>query len=185
MKTIILSIFILSSTFSFSQEEKEIPPIRNLRSFLLVGKIDKPADRYAIEVNLTRFFTQLNFKVLPSLNYSKVGNSSEILSSDSLAKILKEKGITKQLLISVRGYDKRFKPATNLPQTLKEALDRGHLFPLWQEQATSVTFEFTLYDKGKLAGYEIVKVGGISDRQSVFIKLQKRLDKVVRDWVSK
>lgn len=185
MKQITLILTLVISTFSFAQKEEKLPPIKDLDKFVMVGKIDKPADRYAIEVNLTRFFTQFGLKVLPSLNYSKVGNSADILSSDSLAQILEKKGVTKQLLISVRGYDRRFRPATKAPQTLKEALERGHLYPLWQKSSTSVTFEFLLYDKGKFAGYEIVKVGGVGDRQSVFIQLQKRLDKVIDDWMEK
>lgn len=182
MKTIILSFLLLATSLSFGQKKAVIPPIRNLRNFMLVGKIDKPDDRYAIEVNLTRYLTQFGFKILPSLNYSKVGNSSEILASDSLAEILKAKGVNKQLLVSVRGYDKKFQPASKLPETLKEALDQGHLFPLWQDQVTSVTFEFTLYVDGKFAGYEMVRVTGISTRQSVFTKLEGKLEGISRKW---
>jgi hypothetical protein len=187
MKTISTALFFLFVVSVFAQKTKPepIPQIRNLNHFLIVGKIDKPDDRYAVEVNLTRFMAQFGFHVLPSLNFSKVGNSSETLASDSLIRVLNEKGIHQQLLVSVRGYDKTFRPATNLPKNLKEALDRGHLFPLWQEQATSVTFEFSLYQDGLLAGYEIVKVSGISTRESVFTKLQARIEKLLGAWRSK
>lgn len=182
MKQLVLIALLAFSSLSFAQKKAKVPKIRNVKSFLLVGKIDKPEDRYAMEVNLTRFLAQMNFRVLPSLNFSKVGNSSELLASDSLNTLLKAKGIDGQLLVTVRGYDKNFRPASNPPETLREALDQGHLFPIFQEQATSISFEFSLYVDQKLSGYELVKVSGISTRQSVFKKLQERLEHVAQKW---
>src|SRR5690606_12857445 len=93
--------------------QKSPVPIKGVESLLIIGKIDKPDDRYAVEVNLTKFFAQFGMNVKPSLNYSKVGNSVDDLGSDSLNQVLKTKGIKGYLLISVRGFDRKFKPREN------------------------------------------------------------------------
>jgi hypothetical protein len=183
MKYVAFICTLLLSLTLFAQKGK-YPPITGLKGMLLVGKIDKPDDRYAVEVNLTKFLAQFGAKVLPSLNYSKVGASTESLSSDSLNAALKEKGISGFILISVRGFDRKFKPRVTFPENLSDALDEGHLYPVYQEEISSVTFEFLYYEDGKFIGYDIIRVAGVSNRGQVFEKLQKKLEKRLAKWTS-
>ena len=181
MKYSILLVSCLLSFLMFGQKTKT-PEIRGVEGLLIVGKIDKPEDRYAIEVNLTKFLNQNGMKVFPSLNFSKVGNSVEDLSSDSLQRITKEKGIKGFLLVSVRGFDRTFKPREHFPLTLTDALEEGHLYPVFQEDISSITFEFLYYEDGKFIGYDIIKLTGTSTRTQVFEKLQKKLGKRMEKW---
>jgi hypothetical protein len=176
---IVLSVFL--TTGFFAQKNKP-PMIKGVNGVLLVGKIDKPDDRYAIEVNLTKFLSQLNLKLAPSLNYSKVGSSVEDLNSDSLNTVLKSKGLNGFLLVSVRGFDRKFKPRQFFPETLAEALEEGHLYPVYQEDLSSITFEFLYYEDGKFVGYEMIKIGNVKSRSDVFEKLQKKLAKRIPSW---
>lgn len=172
--------------FSFQLVAQKSPaPIRGVEGLMIIGKIDKPEDRYAIEVNVTKFLNQFGMKVIPSLNYSKVGNSVDDLSSDSLASALLEKGIKGYMLISVRGFDRKFKPRENFPATLEEALDEGHLYPVFQEDISSITFEFLYYENGQFKGYDIMRLTGTSTRAQVFEKMQKKMAKRIDKWVAK
>jgi len=181
MKYIFLFLTIFISISSIAQKSK-YPPIKGVEGLLIIGKIDKPEDRYAIEVNTTKFLAQFGMKVLPSLNFSKVGSSVEDLGSDSIQAVIKSKGVKGYLLISVRGFDRTFKPREHFPQTLEDALDEGHLYPVFQEDISSITFEFLYYEEGKFVGYDIVKLKGTSTRAQVFEKLQKKLGKSVPKW---
>jgi len=183
MKISIVFFFCFSVLFTFGQKAKT-PEIKGIEGLLIVGKIDKPEDRYAIEVNLTKFLAQLGIKVLPSLNFSKIGNSVEDLSSDSILLVTKEKGLKGYLLVSVRGFDKTFKPREHFPLTLVEALEEGHLYPIFQEDISSITFEFLYYEEGKFVGYDIIKLTGTSTRAQVFEKLQKKLSKKMPKWTN-
>jgi hypothetical protein len=176
---IVLSVFF--TTGLFAQKTKP-PVIKGVNGVLLVGKIDKPDDRYAIEVNLTKFLSQLNMKVAPSLNYSKIGSSVDDLNSDSVTRILKYNGFNGYLLVSVRGFDRKFKPRKFFPETLEEALEEGHLYPVYQDDISSITFEFLYYEEGKFVGYEMIKIGNVKSRSDVFEKLQKKLAKRIPSW---
>jgi hypothetical protein len=183
MKYVALLVALFFSVTLVAQKGKT-PSISGVNGLLLVGKIDKPDDRYAVEVNLTKFMAQFGMKILPSLNYSKVGASTETLKTDSLNTVLRERGINGFMLVSVRGFDRKFKPRITFPQTLEEALEEGHLYPVYQEEVTSVTFEFLYYENGKFIGYDIIRVTGVGNRGQVFEKLQKKMAKRVDKWTA-
>jgi len=184
MKYFSLTLISLIVTTTLMAQKGKYPPITGLKGILIVGKIDKPDDRYSVEVNITKFLAQFGAKVLPSLNYSKVGASSESLSSDSLNNLLKEKGINGFLLVSVRGFDRKFKPRTSFPTSLTEALEEGHLYPVYQEEISSITFEFLYYEDGKFIGYDILRLTGVGNRGQVFEKLQKKIAKRLDKWTA-
>lgn len=184
MKYLFLILTVFISINSVVAQNSKYPPIRGVEGLLIIGKIDKPEDRYAIEVNTTRFLAQFGMNVLPSLNFSRVGNSVEDLSTDSISAVIKAKGIKGYILISVRGFDRKFKPREHFPQTLEEALEEGHLYPVYQEDISSITFEFLYYEDGKFVGYDIIKLGGTSTRAQVFEKLQKKLGKRLAKWTA-
>jgi len=103
--------------------------------------------------------------------------------TDSLTQLLKGKGINTLMLVSVRGFDNRFRPSTG-NMTLAEDLAADNLFPIYKEDIVSVTFEFHFYREGKLVYTDLLKIGGINSRDKVLRKFRKKLaKKVIKDWV--
>lgn len=174
------SLFIallFCASFGFSQTDS-----LNLTNALVVGQLDKPEDRFTMEINLTQLLAENGIKAMASLNVLKQGTSTEALASDSIQNMLKAKGIDTYVLVSVRGYDRKFKASKN-HETLLNELAIGHLFPLYREEISSVTFEFKFYRNGQFVAYDLVKVGGVGSRETVLKKFRKAINKrVVKSW---
>lgn len=170
MKYFTLAIFLVSASIQlFAQELK-------LTNAVIVGQLDKEGDRYLVEVALTELFNQYGVKAIPSMNVLKVGNEQELLASDSVQAILKEKGFDTYVLVSVRGFDKRFQKSEK-QKPLLDNLKEGHLFPIYKEEAVSVSFEFFFYRNGQHIGTSLIKCGGISSRDGVIKKFRKKVSK--------
>lgn len=154
----------------------------DLTNVLVVGQLDKADDRYSIEVALTELLANNGVKALPSMNILKVGNDLQILATDSIKNLLKGKGFDTYVLVSVRGFDKKFKLAKN-HGTLSQILTEGHLFPIYRDEAVSVSFEFFFYRNGEFVGTDIVKCGNISSRDTVMKRFRKKLNKrISKHW---
>ena len=93
-----------------------------LKNCVVVGQLDNPDDRYALEINMTDILNAFRVKSSPSLNHLKLGADAMALASDSLSQKLAAEGYDTYLLVSVRGYDRRFKVSDYQPP-FKEALD--------------------------------------------------------------
>ena len=143
---------------------------------LVIGQFDKPDERYAIEVAITELFTKNGIPSVPSLNVIKQGANPSILALDSVQSKLKQAGIDRIAIISVRGYDRRFK-ISNKETSLKGILERTSIYHIYREEATSVSFEFTFYKENKMVFRDILKCGNISDRDSVIKRIRKKLPK--------
>ncbi|MBI1836615.1 MAG: hypothetical protein HYR91_05055 [Flavobacteriia bacterium] len=177
MKKIIFVLFAFL-TFSSNAQTENI----HLTNALVVGQLDKSDDRYLIEAALTELLTNSGIKATPSINILKVGNDSKILASDSIQNILKAKGFDTYILVSVRGFDKRFKLAKK-QGTLLELLSEGHLFPIYRDEAASVSFEFFFYRNGVFVGTDLVKCGNISSKETVIKRFKKKIRKcIIRKW---
>lgn len=162
----------------FAQDEE-----LNLDNVLVIAQQDKQSDRYSLEVALLQMFNQYNIKTKASLNVLKQGGSADVLLTDSLQNKLKSEGIDTYMLISVRGYDKRFRPADEI-NSFEEEIKAGHLFPLYRENATSVTFSITFYRNGKPVHYELIKTGTVGSKDAVIKKLLKKMERSLRkDWL--
>jgi hypothetical protein len=154
----------------------------HLKNALVIGQLDKPEDRYSIEINVTEIFTELGVKAIPSLNMLKLGTDVSLIATDSMKQIIAAKGIDTYLLVSVRGYDKIFK-ATNMNDDFNTALGAGNLFPLYRDEIVSVSFEFKFFRNGAMVQYDIIKCGNVSNRDAVLKKLRKQLRKIaVKQW---
>lgn len=175
MKYAIIALLSLLSVTTFSQTKN-----LKLRNVVVVGQFDKPEDRFTIESTLTSMLSQFNVKTTPSVNYVKTGESSTILASDSLNNALKEKGFDTYVIVSVRGYDRKYK-ISELKYTFKEKLDQGTLREIYRNAAVSVTFEFAFYRNGELVAIDQIKCNNISDRESVLKRfvnaVEKRIEK--------
>mgnify|MGYP005819171531 CR=1 FL=1 len=178
--SLIITSFLLSTGVSAQNKKNEEFKLDNV---LVVAQQDKQEDRYSLEVSLIQLFNSYDIKTKASLNVIKQGGSPKILLNDSVQKSLKNEGIDTYMLISVRGYDKRFKPSENI-KTLEEELEAGHLFPLYRESATSVTFSIIFYKNGEPVHYELIRTGTVGSRDAVLKKLMKKVDKAIRkDWM--
>ena len=104
MKKILITACLMVATQAMSQTEK-----LNIKNALVVGQLDKGEDRYTLEVNLTELLTQQGVKAIPSLNMMKMGSDAVLLATDSLQQLVKSKGVDTYILVTIRGYDKRFK----------------------------------------------------------------------------
>lgn len=153
-----------------------------LTNALVVGQLDKEDDRYALEANLVDLLTEEGIKAFPSMNVLKTGESGENLTNDSVKQILQGKGIDTYILVSVRGYDKRFKKPSK-GEVLDTALTIGHLYPLYRDDIVSITFEFLFYRNGVYLGSDLVKCGNVSDRDAVIKRFRKKVGKrIAKKW---
>lgn len=173
MKLITTIVLFSIALVGFGQKVKV-----NLTNALVVGQMDKPQERYAIEGQLSQLLVQYDVKAAPSMNYVKVGGDAGILAEDSLKSKLKSEGIDTYLIVSVRGYDRKFKPSTR-KDSLEEKLSQGSLYEIYRQDAVSVTFEFTIYRNGEYLTTDVVKLGNISDRESVLKRFNKKVGKLI------
>lgn len=160
---------------SFGQVNKT--PLK-LTNALIVSHLDKEADRFTLEIAVSDVLSKASVKNMVALNVLKQGGDPQILMTDSMTSVLASKGINTLMLVSVRGFDNRFKPSSgNI--TLAEDLAANNLFSIYKDEITSVTFEFHFYREGKLVYADLLKIGGINSREKVVKKLQKKLSKRV------
>ena len=151
-----------------------------LKNALGIAQLDKPDDRYSIEIALTELLANAGVKAIPSLNILKTGNDVQLLATDSIQKIVASKGIDTYMTVSVRGFDHRFKLAET-HDNFKTALATGHLFPLYRDEIVSISFEFTFYREGQFMGTDIIRCGNVSN--SVLKRFRKKTAKRIRKWM--
>lgn len=181
MKKSLLSFLFLSACLlGFSQAK--FPPLK-LNNALIVSHLDKESDQFSLEIAVSDVLSKTKVKNMVSLNVLKAGGDPQVLMTDSLTQLLKAKGINTLMLVSVRGFDNRFRPSSG-NMTLAEDLAADNLFPIYKEDIVSVTFEFHFYRDGKLVYTDLLKIGGINSRDKVLRKFRKKLaKKVVKDWI--
>jgi len=180
MKTtlIILALFVANITLAQKDKKTEL----GLTNAIVIGQMDNSADRYSIEINLTELFSSNGVKAMASLNLMKLGSDSQQLASDSVAQLVKGKGFDTFVLISVRGYDKRYK-ASETKEDFATSLGRANLFEIYKMDIVNVSFEFKFYRGGQLVHNEVVKCGNAGDRDKVLKKLRKKVNKrIVKGW---
>lgn len=177
MKSIVIILFSFLSLNAFSQLKT-----LKLRNAVVVGQFDKYEDRFTIESTLTSLLSDYNIKTTPSVNYVKAGESSVVLAGDSLMNVLKEKGFDTYVIVSVRGYDRKYK-ISEMKYPFSEKLDQGTLREIYRNAAVSVTFEFAFYRNGELVAIDQVKCNNISDRESVLKRFRNKTEKrVAKRW---
>lgn len=154
----------------------------NLTNGVVVGLMDKPEDRYSLEINVTELLSSNGVKAIPSLNLMKLGGDPLTLTADSVVQKLKEKGIDTYVLVYVKGFEKKFKAKTN-KDDLNTILGIGSLFPLYREEATNITFEFLFYRNNQMVKSDVVRCKNIGSRDDVIKKMRKAaLKKITKNW---
>jgi hypothetical protein len=176
MKNLILIAAVLLSSLSFGQKNQ-----LNLTNVLIVGQMEQEDERFMLEIALTEFFAERNIKAVPSINILKQGADPSLLLTPELRADVKGKGLDTYMLVSVRGYDSRFKK-TNKNDSLSVALDYGTLFALYRAEITSITFEFFIYRNDVMVKTALVRCGNISSKETVLKRLKKKLARKVKRW---
>lgn len=148
---------------------------------VLVAQLDRPEDKFTAEINLAEIFAENKVQVVPSLNLLKQGAPLTVLVSDSIKSILKEKQIDTYILVNVRGYDRAFRPSTKIG-TLEQELSVGHMFPLFRDEITSITFEFNFFREDKLIHTELLRLRNVSTKEKLIQKLHKKLPSRISSW---
>lgn len=155
-----------------------------LNNALVITQFDKEEDRYAMQALMTDILKGHQIKALPLMNVLKQGEDPQHLLNDSIQQILLQKGFDTYLVVNVRGYDRNFK-ASEDTQTLAELLETTSIYQIYREEATSVSFEFSIYRGGQLISRQVLRCGNVSDRDSVLKRLRKKLPKkVIPSWIS-
>jgi hypothetical protein len=155
-----------------------------LTNAVVITQFDKEEDRYAMQALMTDMLQGYQIKALPLMNVLKQGEDPQHLLNDSIQKVLLEKGFDTYLVVNVRGYDRTFKPSEDT-QTLAELLETTSIYHIYRDEATSVSFEFSIYKEGKLISRQVLRCGNVSDRDSVLKRLRKRLPKkVLPSWIA-
>lgn len=153
-----------------------------MRNALIVGHMNSQEDRFTVEVLISELFSSVKIPNAVSLNMVKNGGDPQVLLTDSLQKILAARGINTVMLVSVRGYDRKFQPSTQ-QMTEAEDLATENLFSIYKEDISSVTLEFHFYRDGKLVYRDLLRITGISSREGMVKKFRKKLrKKLFKDW---
>ncbi|MEY4602959.1 MAG: hypothetical protein RIT43_251 [Bacteroidota bacterium] len=154
----------------------------HLKNALVVGQLDKPEDRYTIEINLTELLSDAGIKAIPSLNMMKLGSDASMLAGDSIQRLVAAKGIDTYIIVSVRGFDRKFKPSER-KDDLNTTLGAGSLFPIFREEVVSVSFEFLFFRNGQFIASDIVKCGNVSERDTVIKRFRKKVaQRIEKKW---
>lgn len=176
MKKILLLTGLLLMVFSPVLAQKKM----NLNNVVVTGLFDKKDQRFQMEIFVAERLIDNGIKTTLSLNYLKEGANIVALASDSVQQKIQQDGYDKIILVSVRGFESKFKPVTTyLP--LAEELELGHLFPMFREEASNMTFEFKFYEGTKMIGYDMIKVSSPSEK-GMFKKLSKALNKRIKKY---
>ena len=75
----VLCLLIFIGSISFSQN-KHI----QLTNGLIVAQLDRPEEKFTLEINLAELFANEGVQVIPSLNILKQGEIASVLASDSI-----------------------------------------------------------------------------------------------------
>ncbi len=182
--TLLLLLVTLSPVFAqeTATKEKKKKTQLHLTNALVIGQIDNSEDRYTVEINLTDMLTRNGVKTIPSLNVLKLGSDAIVLATDSMQQKMAAKGIDTYVLVSVRGYDRKFK-VSEKQDDFKTALEGASLFDLYRDDIVSISFEFKFFRNGQFVYGEIVKCGNVGDRESVMKKFRSKVEKrIVKKW---
>ena len=174
MKKLFFCLLIFASLSLNAQRLK-------LTNVVLVAQLDRSEDKFTAEINLAEIFAENGVNVLPSLNLLKQGASLSTLVSDSIKTILKEKQLDTYLLVNVRGYDRQFRLSSKIG-SLTEELNIAHMFPLFRDEITSITFEFNFFRNDKLYHTELLKLKNVSTKEKLIQKLHKKLPRLIQRW---
>ncbi|MFM7683296.1 MAG: hypothetical protein ACKO7P_11205 [Bacteroidota bacterium] len=172
-------VFVLLLS-SYTLVGQQTAPFQLTNAFI-VAQLDRPEEKFSLEINLAELFSEQGVNVFPSLNILKQGQNPTVLASDSITSILKNKQLDTYVLVSVRGYDRNYRKKSK-QTSLVEELSSSHLFPIYRDDIVSLTFEFLFYQNGTQVYSDLLKIKNINNKDSVLKKLHKKLPKLIHKW---
>ena len=177
LQHLIVAVIFLTT---FSVIGQQTAPFQLTNAFI-VAQLDRPEEKFSLEINLAELFSEQGVNVFPSLNILKQGQNPTVLASDSVTSILKNKQLDTYVLVSVRGYDRNYRKKSK-QTSLVEELSSSHLFPIYRDDIVSLTFEFLFYQNGTQVYSDLLKIKNINNKDSVLKKLHKKLPKLIHKW---
>ncbi len=177
LQHLIVAVIFLTT---FSVIGQQTAPFQLTNAFI-VAQLDRPEEKFSLEINLAELFSDQGVNVFPSLNILKQGQNPTVLASDSVTSILKNKQLDTYVLVSVRGYDRNYRKKSK-QTSLVEELSSSHLFPIYRDDIVSLTFEFLFYQNGNQVYSDLLKIKNINNKDSVLKKLHKKLPKLIHKW---
>lgn len=177
LQHLIVAVIFLTT---FSVIGQQTAPFQLTNAFI-VAQLDRPEEKFSLEINLAELFSEQGLNVFPSLNILKQGQNPTVLASDSVTSILKNKQLDTYVLVSVRGYDRNYRKKSK-QTSLVEELSSSHLFPIYRDDIVSLTFEFLFYQNGNQVYSDLLKIKNINNKDSVLKKLHKKLPKLIHKW---
>jgi hypothetical protein len=177
LQHLIVAVIFLTT---FSVIGQQTAPFQLTNAFI-VAQLDRPEEKFSLEINLAELFSEQGVNVFPSLNILKQGQNPTVLASDSVTSILKNKQLDTYVLVSVRGYDRNYRKKSK-QTSLVEELSSSHLFPIYRDDIVSLTFEFLFYQNGNQVYSDLLKIKNINNKDSVLKKLHKKLPKLIHKW---
>lgn len=173
---IVTSVFLIQGANGFAQS-------LNLKNVVVVAQQDKLKDQYTLELAIVELMRDNNVNAIASLNIVPDGRDPVVLATDSLQRNLLNKGFDTYMLVSVRGYDKRFNPPENLVN-MKEELSAGHLFQLWRESASTVTFTVIFYRNNVPAHSELIRVRARGSKDKMMKGFTRKMERrLKKGWI--
>lgn len=155
-----------------------------LQNVLVIAQMDSPEDRYSIEINLAELFASNKIKAIPSLNVLKMGSDARLLATDSIQKMVAEKGVDTYCIVSIRGFDRKFTVA-NISDDFATSLEQASFFELYRTDAVSVSFQVKFFRNNQCVHSEIVKCGNIGSRETVVKRFRQRIQKrITKAWTN-
>jgi|LauGreDrversion2_6_1035139.scaffolds.fasta_scaffold06391_2 hypothetical protein len=177
MRCLLFSVLVLVGFQCFAQGLK-------LKECVVIAQFEKLEDRYALEVNLCEILNPMKVQTIPATNIVKQGGTALQLSSDSSMMSWKAKNIQTYCVVSVKGYDKKFKSSKS-DISFKDALERATLYSLYKADISSVTFEFLFFREGKVVYSDLLKIGNIGERDDVVKRFRKKAPKhIAEHWLN-
>ena len=177
LQHLIVAVIFLTT---FSVIGQQTAPFQLTNAFI-VAQLDRPEEKFSLEINLAELFSEQGVNVFPSLNILKQGQNPTVLASDSVTSILKNKQLDTYVLVSVRGYDRNYRKKSKQTSLIEE-LSSSHLFPIYRDEIVSLTFEFLFYQNGNQVYSDLLKIKNINNKDSVLKKLHKKLPKLIHKW---
>lgn len=177
LQHLIVAVIFLTT---FSVIGQQTAPFQLTNAFI-VAQLDRPEEKFSLEINLAELFSEQGVNVFPSLNILKQGQNPTVLASDSVTSILKNKQLDTYVLVSVRGYDRNYRKKSKQTSLIEE-LSSSHLFPIYRDDIVSLTFEFLFYQNGNQVYSDLLKIKNINNKDSVLKKLHKKLPKLIHKW---
>lgn len=167
-------VFILSVFFTsfFSTVVAQV----DLDNVIVVAQQNQTEDRYNLELAVIDFLRSKSINTRSGISITKEGQGPPSLANDSLQNRMEEEGFPMFMLVSVRGYNKRYS-ISEQQNALNDELKAGNLFAYHREDISSVTFTISFYRNGVPVHAELIRVTKTKSPEKILSTLIKKMER--------